>query len=457
MQTPTKVPFLSRLGFGIGDVAFVLIWQGTALFLMYFYTDVMGISPGVAGAIYLIAMIWDAVTDPVIATFAERTGVTRWGKYRPWILFGALPLAISYPLAFSTPGDLPINPVIWALVTHLLLRTTYTLVSMPFNALQARLTDDAQERAVLAGFRMTGAASGALVVVFMTPVLTSLYGESREAEAYFVAACFGGAITLVSLIFCFVFMREPIREEAPAERVPFLKDLGQMGPLFLRNPPLIRVFSVIILGSICIGMFGKNVLYHFKYDLARPDLVVWALTLPAILLIVTVPFWVWLAGKRSKRDALAIGLVIGLIGYLVFYFNPTANIPLIMGSICIIGIGTAALPVMYWSMLPDTIEYGEAMTGVRAEAKTFGFAAFAQKSAIGINALLLGLLLSLVEFEANVEQSEATLAGMKAIMALIPALGCVAILLIIRGYTLDRARHAELVEMASERQGPARL
>ncbi|MDJ0977305.1 MAG: glycoside-pentoside-hexuronide (GPH):cation symporter [Erythrobacter sp.] len=456
MPRSPKVPFPSRLGFGIGDLSFVLIWQGTALFLMYFYTDVMGIAPAVAGAIYLVAMIWDAITDPIIATLAERARVTRWGKYRPWLLFGAVPLAVSYPLAFSTPGPLEIDPVVWALVTHLLLRTAYTLVSMPFNALQARLTDDAQERAVLAGFRMAGAASGGLMVAVMTPVMVSLYGPGREADAYFAAACLGGVITFVSLGLCFAFMREPHREDDHMERPPFLQDLAQMGPLFLRNPPLIRVFSVIILGSVCIGMFSKNVLYHFKYDLVQPDLVVWALTLPAMLLIATVPFWVWLAGKRSKRDALAGGISIALVGYLVFYFYSGANIVLIMTVICVIGFGVAALPVMYWSMLPDTIEYGEAMLGVRAEAKTFGFAAFAQKAAIGINALLLGQLLGWAGFEANVDQSEATLAGMKAIMALIPALGCVAILLIIRGYELDRARHAELVEIASAHREQAK-
>ncbi len=456
-QTPpeypdsSQVPLAARLGFGVGDLSFNLVWQGTALFLMYFYTDVLGIAPAVAGAIYLTAMVWDALTDPLIATLADRTQ-TRMGKYRPWLLFGAAPFAVSYPLAFSAPPDwLPIGIVVWALITHIALRTAYTVVSMPFNSLQARLTDDAQERSVLAGFRMIGAATGGLTVVFLTPVLVGTYGETREAEAYFVAACIAGALAFLTLIYCFFSMQEP-DDEPSAEPVSLWEDLKSIGPTFLSNPPLIRVFAIIIIASICIGMFNKNMLYHFKYHLQAPELAVFGLVLPAVLLIFAVPFWVWLAGKTSKRTTLTAGVLVALAGYLAFFLNPTTNVPLTLAAIGLTGIGGAALAVMFWAMLPDTVEYGEAMSGTRAEAKTFGFATFAQKAAVGINAVLLGVLLGVVGFQPNAEQNEATLLGMKAIMALIPAIGATAILLILRGYDLDRARHADLVaQIAAKR------
>lgn len=444
-STSSQVSLPVRIGFGVGDFGFLLVWQGTALFLMYFYTDVLGISPAVAGLIYLIAMIWDAISDPFIATLADRTH-TKMGKYRPWLLFGALPFAISYPLAFSGPPSwLSIDVIIWALMTHIVLRTAYTIVSMPFNSLQARLTSDAQERSVLAGFRMVGAASGGLAVVFITPVLVGMYGEDREAEAYFAAACIAGAIAFLALIYCFLAMKEP-EDAPPKEARSIWDDLKSIGPIFVNNPPLIRVFSIIVIASICMGMFGKNMLYHFKYHLNAPELAVFGLVMPAALLILAVPFWVWLAGKTSKRTALASGTVIALLGYAGFFLNPTTDLTITLIMIALTGLGGAALAVMFWAMLPDTVEYGEAMTGVRAEAKTFGFATFAQKAAVGINAILLGLLLGWVGFEANVEQREATLLGMKAIMALVPALGAIAIIWILKGYTLDRKRHAELIE-----------
>lgn len=444
--TTDKVPFSTRIAFGVGDFGFLLVWQGAALFLMYFYTDVLGITPALAGTIYLIAMVWDAITDPIIATLAERTR-TRFGRYRPWIVLGALPFAASYPLAFSSPASLAVTPWLWALLTHIALRTAYTVVSMPFNAMQARLTPDADERTVLAGFRMMGAATGALMIVILTPIGVELFEPEQETKAYFIVACIAGGLAFLALIYCGFVMQEPkdSNDGSAPPATSFLGDLVSMFTLFTKNGALIRVFSIIAIGSICIGMFGKNILYHFKYNVDRPDLITQALVLPAILLILTTPAWVILSKRTSKRRALATGMTIALVGYVLFYLNPSTNISISIASICIIGVGSAALPVMFWAMLPDTIEYGQAKTGLRAEARTFGFAAFAQKAAIGINAMLLGWLLSTSGFEANTDQSDTTLAAMKAIMAVIPAVGAVAILLILRGYNLNQKTHAELL------------
>ena len=439
-----SVPLASRFGFAFGDLSFNLVWQGTALFLMYYYTDILGIPVVAAGAIYLAAMFWDAITDPLIAIFADRTR-TRWGKYRPWLLFGAPAFAISYPLAYSGPGALPVDPVIWALVTHLFLRTAYTIVAVPFTSLQARLTHDAQERAVVAGFRMVGAASGGLMVVLLTPFFVSWYGEGREAHAYFVAACIASGIALATLWYSFFCMREPASDYGdPLE--PIWSDLKGIGSVFLRNPPLMRVFGIVISGSLCLGMFGKNVVYHFKYDIQRPDLTMIGLLIPAILLILTVPIWVALAKRTSKRTALAIGAMIGLAGYLWFFFNSAGNLTYTFAAMGLAGIGSSAFAVMFWSMLPDTVEYGQAVTGVRAESKTFGFATFAQKAAVGINALLLGALLEWVGYIPNEPQSAETLLGMKAIMALVPAAGVIVILILLSGYKVDDAQHAQLLK-----------
>jgi GPH family glycoside/pentoside/hexuronide:cation symporter len=138
-------------------------------------------------------------------------------------------------------------------------------------------------------------------------------------------------------------------------------------------------------------------------------------------------------------------LIIALAGYVVFFLNPSEFLPGLFAAIALIGVGSASLPVMFWAMLPDTIEYGEFRTGIRAESRTFGFATFAQKAAVGINALLLGALLSWTGFEANAVQSHGTLTAMKAIMALVPAAGTLAILAILRGYKLDRTAHDDIV------------
>ncbi len=441
----------SRFGFGVGDLSFNLVWQGTALFLMYFYTDVLGLQPTVAGAIYLIAMIWDAVIDPFVATVAERTK-TSFGKYRPWILLGAAPFAASYPLAFSRPPEfLAISLPAWALFTHMLLRTTYTIAGVPFSALQARLTGDSQERSVLAAFRMIGAATGALIVTFLTPVFVSRNTEMGEAEAYFLVAALVGAIALFGILYCAIVMREPAIDEQKNE-ASIWSDLVAIGPMFIRNPPLIRVFLIIIVSSICMGMFGKNMVYYFKYYLEAPELTTLGLVVPALVFIPAVPVWVWVAGKTSKRFALSLGVITNLIGYVCFFFTPASMASLIFPPLVMIGAGSAALVVMFWSMLPDTIEYGEAKTGLRAEARTFGFATFAQKTAVGINAILLGVLLAIIGFQPNEAQTEMTLLGMKAVMTLIPAAGAIAILIILRGYNLSKEEHASLLKQIEQRR-----
>lgn len=451
LPPPTTVPLGTRIGFGVGDFGFLVVWQGTTLFLMYFYTDVLGIDPVVAGAIYLAAMVWDAVTDPVIAALAERTR-TRWGRYRPWIALGAVPFGASFALAFSTPGDLAIAPWAWALCTHLLLRTAYTAVSMPFNSLQARLTSDADERTVLAGFRMVGAASGGLAIVILMPQVVQAFSAQGEAYGYFAAASLAGALAVAGLGYCAFAMREPDTGNDPAPTQSLLSDIAAIPGLFRSNGPLVRVFGVIVIGSICLGMFGKSVLYHFKYDVGREDLTTIALVIPAILLVITTPFWVWLSKRWSKRGALSSGLMIALSGYLLFFVNPSAFLPGSFAAIALIGFGGASLPVMFWAMLPDTIEYGEYRSGTRAEARTFGFATFAQKAAVGVNALLLGILLGWSGFEANAEQSAQTLTAMKAIMALVPASGTVAIWSILRGYTLNQETHRSIVRALAERK-----
>lgn len=241
-------------------------------------------------------------------------------------------------------------------------------------------------------------------------------------------------------------MREPGIDGDLASESTLIADIAAIPGLFRSNGPLIRVFGVIVIGSVCLGMFGKNVLYHFKYDVGREDLTTIALVFPAILLVVTTPFWVWLSKRRSKRDALSLGLVIAMAGYILFLLNPSHFLPGLFVAIALIGLGSASLPVMFWAMLPDTIEYGEYRTGIRAESRTFGFATFAQKAAVGINALLLGALLSWAGFEANAVQSQGTLTAMKAIMAIVPAAGTIAILAILRGYKLDRATHDDIVQ-----------
>jgi glycoside/pentoside/hexuronide:cation symporter, GPH family len=439
-----KLPLSAKLGFGLGDYGFNLVWSGTGLFLMYVYTDVFGVAPTVAGAVYALALVWDAVTDPMMGVIADRTR-TKWGRYRPWIALGALPLGISYALAYWNPGFTGMALIVWIAFTHCFLRTAYTVASIPFSSLQARLSNDANERTTLAGFRMIGAASGGLTVAILTPLFVQTLSPGDEARGYLLAAMAAGALCVLILGYVVAVMREPAEDGPAPTPEPMWRDVGAFFEQLFKNGPLAQVFLVIMTVSIAVTMFGKNVLYYFKYVMNAPALATYALIATPIAMLVLVPVWALLAQKTSKRLAWMIGGTIAAIGFAAFYLNPyRADPAAVFTIIAVIAVGGSSFGVLFWSMLPDTVEWGEAKLGVRHEAKVFGFASFAQKAALGVNALLLGVMLDSVGYVANTELAPKTIEGIVAMMALIPLAGVIVSMLILWSYPIDAKRHAEL-------------
>jgi GPH family glycoside/pentoside/hexuronide:cation symporter len=449
-----KLPLGTKIGFGIGDYGFNLVWSGTGLFLMYVYTDVFGVSPTVAGAVYALAMVWDAVTDPVMGVIADRTR-TQYGRYRPWIAFAALPLGVSYALAYWNPGFTGVALIAWIAFTHCFLRTAYTVASIPFSSLQARLSQDANERSVLAGFRMIGAASGGLTVALLTPLVVHQLGGGDEARGYLLAAMAAGALCVVILAYVVAVMREPAEDGPASEEEPLWRDVGAFFQQLVKNVPLAQVFLVILTVSIAVTMFGKNVLYYFKYVLEAPAQATFALIATPVAMLFMVPIWVWVANKTSKRIAWLIGGSIAAAGFAAFYLNPSKDLAVVFSIIGVIALGGSSFGVLFWSMLPDTVEWGEAKLGVRHEAKVFGFASFAQKAALGVNALMLGLMLDAAGYVANQPQSPQTLHDIVAIMALIPLTGVLISMAIIWFYPIDAKRHRQLRDEIAARGQPA--
>ena len=190
-----------KLGYGIGDIAICLYWSGVGLYLLYFYTDVVGISPELAGLIYAIGMIWDALTDPYMGFIAERTR-SRWGVYRPYLLFGNVPLALSFILLLWVPPFEGTLLFVFLLFVNLLHRTCFTIVSVPFSSLTPRITEDSEQRTNLTGFRMMGAQTGTnLMAAFAFPIIFWA-GMGDEAKGFIFMAMIAGisALLILSLI-----------------------------------------------------------------------------------------------------------------------------------------------------------------------------------------------------------------------------------------------------------------
>jgi GPH family glycoside/pentoside/hexuronide:cation symporter len=441
-----KLTIKTRIGYGIGDIAICLYWSGVGLYLLYFYTDVVGISPSLAGLIYGIGMLWDAVTDPFMGYVAERTR-TKWGVYRPYLLFGNVPLALSFVLLFWVPPFEGAMLFSFLLLTNLLHRTCFTIVSVPFSSLTPRITSDSQERTNLTGFRMLGAQTGTnLMALLAFPIIFWVGGED-ESSGFLVLGAIAGITALAIHAVTFMTVKEP-ENDLGIERVG--GSLAEAAQAVAKNGPFWLVFSATLIVGITTIFFGNNLIYYTKYALNLHEYQGTILFTSGIIAFLSIPIWWAISNRIGKKLTWLISSSITLIALVSFYLYPISQLNELLVLVGFIGFGSGAGGILFWSMLPDTIEYGEVHTGVRSESSLYGFMTFAQKGSIAFAIIILGLVLDAIGFQANEIQTESTIADMKAIMTLIPIVGIASSLVIIYFYPIDAKMHKELLRQLKE-------
>lgn len=443
-----KLNLKTRLGYGIGDIAICLYWSGVGLYLLYFYTDVVGISPSLAGLIYGIGMFWDAVTDPFMGYMAERTR-TKWGVYRPYLLFGNIPLALSFILLFWVPPLEGGALFFFLLFANLLHRTCFTLVSVPFSSLTPRITSDSQERTNLTGFRMLGAQTGTnLMALLAFPIIFWVGGED-ESSGFVVLACIAGITAIAIHAITFLTVKEPLNDHG-IERVG--GSLSEAARAVGKNGPFWLVFSATLIVGITTIFFGNNLIYYTKYALNLHEYQGTILFTSGIVAFLSIPIWWIISNNIGKKLTWLISSSITLVALLVFFLYEINTLIELLFLVAFIGFGSGAGGILFWSMLPDTIEYGEVHTGVRSESSLYGFMTFAQKGSIAFAIIILGVVLDFIGFQANEIQSEETISNMKAIMTVIPIIGVGLSLIIIYFYPIDAKMHKDLLRQLEEEQ-----
>ena len=441
-----KLNLTTRIGYGIGDIAICLYWSGVGLYLLYFYTDVVGISPSLAGLIYGIGMSWDAITDPFMGYVAERTR-TRWGVYRPYLLFGNIPLALSFVLLFWVPPFEGTMLFLFLLFANILHRTCFTLVSVPFSSLTPRITSDSQERTNLTGFRMMGAQTGTnLMALFAFPIIFWVGGED-ESMGFIVLALVAGLSALLIHAITFLTVKEPSNDQG-IERVS--GSLKEAARAIGKNMPFWLVFSATLIVGITTIFFGNNLIYYTKYALNLHEHQGTILFTSGIVAFLSIPFWWFISNKIGKKFTWLISSSITLLAFIIFYIYEIDTLSELLFLVAFIGFGSGAGGILFWSMLPDTIEYGEVHTGIRSESSLYGFMTFAQKGSIAFAIIILGMVLDTIGFQANEVQAESTLTNMKLIMTLIPSVGIATSLVIIYFYPIDVKMHKNLLKKLQE-------
>lgn len=434
-QAPLSVGRI--ISYGAGDFAFNLSFAFSSLFLLYFYTDVLGISAGTAGLIMMAALIWDGVADPIIGAIANRTR-TRWGRYRPYLLFGAVPLALAVVAMFLPVKFSGTALVAYALASQILYRTVFASVNIPYVALSARLTSDTDARGRLAGARMLFAIFCGLAMAALTLPLVKALGGGRTG--FLGVSILYSAIATAVLIVCFLRTQESVAED-PHDN----PDLRRLIAALWVNKPFLLLLPATILGATAYTMSGKALVYYLKYWGGAEAMVTLGLVTTLGVCALALPPWMMLSRRLGKRMTWLLGVAINVAAYLGFFLLAPRDGVVLWVLLAATGVGNAAFVLTFWSMLPDTVEYGEWKTGARTEGAIFGLISFAQKIALGVGTGMIGVMLGQFGYVANGEQSARTLHGIVGLFAIGPGLLFAASAVAIWLYPIDAITHRRLV------------
>lgn len=426
------LPLRTHWGYGFGDLGQNLVFQSIAIFLLPYFTDVMGLSPALAGVIFLIARPFDGITDPLMGYLAQRHR-SRWGTYRPFLLYAAIPGALCFIALFSAPSLSPNGAFIYALGMYLLFSIFFTAFNIPYAALTAVMTEDYHERGKLTGFRMTFALIGGIIAGYASPYLLNLPTGYQG-----MAAIYSGV-----LIFCLLVAFFSVRER-PVTSATIQYSLRDTIQMLKLNRPF---WLVTLTFACCFASalaFAGMIQYYFTYYVRDATGMGVALLFFSGATAISIPFWTWLSTKYSKRITLMIGLCISILAYVLLFGLGADQEEVLLALLALHGVGNGAAAFASWAMPADTIEYGEWRTGVRAAGMTFGIYGVFLKLGMAIGSSLIGLGLSYVGYVALAEQSPETLTGIRVLMTLLPALFLLIALITMATYQLSPQKHAEI-------------
>jgi len=441
---------LKRLaGYGVGDFGLNIYWNTLTFILVFWYTDVVGLDPKIAGWIFAIGLAWDAISDPIIASLAAANR-SRYGIYRPFLLFGSVALGGSFALLFWRP---PLEG--WALLAVLLgagvlFRTCYTIVAVPYSALSARLTFSSIERAELSGVRMFFAFCALLcVMTFAFPLSRALgEGDGYSSGGFFYTAVIGAALATVALVACFLFTRErpPPGKDEPARGWNFNSFIDA----FRNNGALRWLLLVLLVNSAAGSSLNISLLFYLNSNTATFAPKETILSVFAIATLCGTPLWTLLARSLGKKKTWLIAtLLISASGVSLFVLGPVLiqGIPV---QIILFGFANSAFAIIIWTLIPDTVEYGQYSHGRRDEGAIFGGSLFVQKASGALTGLGVGYLLSGIGYEPEREvQNVATAAALGNFIALVPAAFLLIASITLFLMPLTRDLHARMVDELS--------
>jgi glycoside/pentoside/hexuronide:cation symporter, GPH family len=415
MNDKQKVSKLEKVAYGGGGFASNSIFTAVNTFLLVFYTDVVGIAPAVAGAILLGARFWDAVNDPIMGMIVDRTK-TRWGKFRPYLLFGAIPFGFFAVLTFSSPAFLgDTGRIVYAAITYVLLGMVYTAVNTPFGALTSAMTQDPTERTNISAVRVFMGILGALLVSTLIPTLVPILGGGDTARGYALTMGIFSVLGATLLLGTFSKVKERVKDAKVTGKVGF-KDFFTV---IRKNDQLLLlsvVFLVLFTNNTIVASVGVFFFTHVLGDVTLFSLYNLANFLP---LLIGIPIMTILAARVGKKKSMVIGLVISLVAPISILLF-TGNFAVLITFRIIASIGASAGVAIVWGLVPDTVEYGQWKTGVRAEGATYSIVGLFFKLGTALGGIIPGFVLQFAGYQANALQTERSLGAIIGLYSWFP-------------------------------------
>ena len=412
--------------FAFGDFAFNLYWQSVMLFLLFYYTDAIELRPEVAATIYMIASVWDGIANFLAGILVDRLQSRL--RYGPLLAAGALPLGLSFVLAYLPPALPGLLGAAVVLLGQILFRTAYAATNVPYLAMTARVSADETDRAFVSGLRMMFGTAAQVTVALTTLPMGRWLSGSSAAEAYLGAAAVFAVVGAAILVIVGATYRELAKAERPAPG-----NVGAALASLARNRAFLALNGAMLLVIIAMTVLGKTVLYYFKYLLDDPEAGQVALASMGLVSAIAIPLWMLLGRYIGLRALWLLATGLGMAGLILFAAIDVRGVIVMQAFLIGMQVMAVGIYFIFWAMLPNTIEYGERTTGLHVEGTVFGVAALLQRVAIGIATAILGWSLASAGYVPNVRQSPETLAAMRTMVTIVPlvflALSCVAMLM----------------------------
>ncbi|HEY4249268.1 MAG TPA: MFS transporter [Lacunisphaera sp.] len=435
-----RLSFKEKFAYGLGDTASNFYFQAFNQFLAYYYIDILGIKNSAAGWLMATMPILVAFLNPIIGMVADRTN-TRWGKFRPWILWGALPYGVLGYVMFANPGFGPHGTLVYAYITYTLTLIAYAAINTPYGALMGVMSASSEDRTSLSSYRFACAFTGTLLIGWLVPWMKEVLAGAggSPAEGFRNTMAIFAVISVAMFFYTFANTRERV-VSPPSQGSSIGPDLRDL----LRNGPWQVLFFVAFLNLANVGLRSGAGIFYFKYNVGQESSLS-TFNLVGFLCFIVGALSTKLFTRYFSRRLLMIVLtIINALGIGLCYFVDPHNLPLLYALNIIGSFAAGPTPAIVWSLYADTADYGEWKFGRRATGLIFSATVMVQKIGLAIGGAMIGWLNAYYGFVANAEQTPRALHGINLLFSLLPGAFCLAAGLAIVFYRLDEPQVKEI-------------